>query len=200
MTITNISKLKNNALIAAANPVPFNLVVDSQQPATVLLTLTYTDGPTIATGLEMLKHKTDGTFQYFTCDLQTILQSTFDNIDDDTQGAFSWKNMHDMVHDITLHATVTNTASEVAVLTLDFTIANISRQFEDDITICDSPEHIYDTCEMETIYVGKDNLGYIYVFSNTADRLGLTEDSALYFCDYDDVYFCDYNDNLFYEK
>lgn len=200
MTITNLSKIKNNSLIAVANPVPFNLVVDSQQSATVILTLTYGGGQTIASGLEMLKYKTTGTFQYFTCDLRTLLQSTFDNIDDDTQGAFSWKNMSDMLNDVTLTATVTNTASETAVLTLDFTIANISRQFEDDIMICDTPEHIYDTCEMETIYAGKDNLGYIYVFSNTTDRLGLTEDDTLYFCDYDDVYFCDYNDSLFYEK
>lgn len=200
MTITNLSKIKNNVLIAVANPVPFAIVVDSQQATTVMLSVSYENGPQIASGLEMLNYRTAGTFRYFLCDLRTLLQSTFDNISDDTQGAFSWKTMNDMLNDITITATATNTASETETLTLNFTIANISRQFEDDIMICDSPDHIYDTCEMETIYVGKDNIGYIYVFSNTTDRLGLTEDDALYFCDYDDVYFCDYNDSLFYEK
>ena len=200
MTITNLSKIKNNALIAVANPVPFSIVVDSQQTTTVMLSVSLGNGTQIASGLEMLNYKTEGTFRYFLCDLRTLLQSTFDNISDDTQGAFSWKTMNEILNDLTLTVTATNTASETATLTLNFTIANISRQFEDDITICDSPDNIYDVCEMETIYVGKDNIGYIYVFSNTSDRLGLTEDGKMYFCDYDDVYFCDYNDSLFYEK
>ena len=53
---------------------------------------------------------------------------------------------------------------------------------------------------METIYTGKNNIGYIYVFTNTTDRIGLTEDSKQYFVDYDDTYFVDYNDTLFFEK
>lgn len=200
MTITNLSEITDEALIAAANPVPFTIVVDSQQSTTVTISIAYEGGDTIASGMEMLNYKTEGTFRYFTCDLRTLLQSTFDTFDDELQGAFSWKNMSNMLNDITLTAVATNTASETATLEIDFTIANVAKQFAESIVLCENPADIYNTCEMETIYTGKDNIGYIYVLTNTTDRIGLTEDSALFFCDYDDIYFCDYNDNLFFEK
>ena len=154
----------------------------------------------IASGVELLKYKTEGTFQYFTCDLKSILQSTFTEFDDDLQGAFSWKTMGDMLHDIYMVLDVTNTGGESGAIALDFTIANVARQFSEDLVICDSPSNVYNTCEMETIYTGKNNIGYIYVFTNTTDRIGLTEDSNQYFVDYDDAYFTDYNDSLFFKK
>ena len=201
MIITNISSIKNGALIAASNQVPFTVVVDSQQSASAMLTVYYGDRTTvIASGVELLKYKTEGTFQYFTCDLKSILQSTFTEFDDDLQGAFSWKTMGNMLHDIYMVLDVTNTGGESGAIALDFTIANVARQFSEDLVICDSPDNVYNTCEMETIYRGKNNIGYIYVFTNTTDRIGLTEDSKQYFVDYDDAYFVDYNDTLFFEK
>ena len=201
MNITNISSIKNGALIAASNQVPFTVVVDSQQATSAILTVYYGDRTTvIASGIELLKYKTEGTFQYFTCDLKSILQSTFTEFDDDLQGAFSWKTMGNMLHDIYMVLDVTNTGGESGAIALDFTIANVARQFSEDLVICDSPDNVYNTCEMETIYTGKNNIGYIYVFTNTTDRIGLTEDSKQYFVDYDDAYFVDYNDTLFFEK
>ena len=201
MIITNISSIKNGALIAASNQVPFTVVVDSQQATSAILTVYYGDRTTvIASGVELLKYKTEGTFQYFTCDLKSILQSTFTEFDDDLQGAFSWKTMGNMLHDIYMVLDVTNTGGESGAIALDFTIANVARQFSEDLVICDSPDNVYNTCEMETIYTGKNNIGYIYVFTNTTDRIGLTEDSKQYFVDYDDAYFVDYNDTLFFEK
>ena len=200
MIITNISSIKNDTLIAVCNPVPFTVVVDSQQSASAMLTV-YRDRTTvIASGVELLKFKTEGTFQYFTCDLKTILQSTFTEFDDDPQGAFSWKTMSNMLNDIYMVLGVTNTGGESGTISLDFTIANVARQFSEDLVICDSPGNVYNTCEMETIYTGKNNIGYIYVFTNTTDRIGLTEDSKQYFVDYDDAYFVDNNDTLFFEK
>ena len=201
MNITNISSIKNGALIAASNQVPFTVVVDSQQATSAILTVYYGDRTTvIASGIELLKYKTEGTFQYFTCDLKSILQSTFTEFDDDLQGAFSWKTMGNMLHDIYMVLDVTNTGGESGAIALDFTIANVARQFSEDLVICDSPDNVYNTCEMETVYTGKNNIGYIYVFTNTTDRIGLTEDSKQYFVDYDDAYFVDYNDTLFFEK
>ena len=201
MIITNISSIKNGALIAASNQVPFTVVVDSQQATSAILTVYYGDRTTvIASGIELLKYKTEGTFQYFTCDLKSILQSTFTEFDDDLQGAFSWKTMGNMLNDIYMVLDVTNTGGESGAIALDFTIANVARQFSEDLVICDSPDNVYNTCEMETIYTGKNNIGYIYVFTNTTDRIGLTEDSKQYFVDYDDAYFVDYNDTLFFEK
>ena len=201
MIITNISSIKNDTLIAVCNPVPFTVVVDSQQSASAMLTVYYGDRITvIASGVELLKYKTEGTFQYFTCDLKSLLQSTFTEFDDDLQGAFSWKTMGSMLHDIYMVLDVTNTGGESGAIALDFTIANVARQFSEDLVICDSPDNVYNTCEMETIYTGKNNIGYIYVFTNTTDRIGLTEDSKQYFVDYDDSYFVDYNDTLFFEK
>lgn len=201
MTITNLSSIKNDSLIAVCNPVPFTVVVDSQQSATAILTIYYGDRTTvIASGVELLKYKVEGTFQYFTCDLKSILQSTFTEFDDVLQGAFSWRTMGTMLNDIYMVLNVTDTGGASEAFALDFTIANVARQFSEDIVICDSPQHIYDACEMETIYTGKNNIGYIYVFTNLTDRIGLTEDSNQYFVDYDDVYFADYNDTLFFEK
>ena len=201
MIITNISSIKDNTLIAVCNPVPFTVVVDSQQSASAILTVYYGDRATvIASGVEPLKYKVEGTLQYFTCDLKSIFQSTFTEFDDDLQGAFSWKTMGNMLNDIYMALDVVNTGGECEAITLDFTIANVARQFSEDIVICDSPNNVYNTCEMETIYTGKNNIGYIYVFTNTTDRIGLTEDSKQYFVDYDDVYFTDYNDSLFFEK
>ena len=166
-----------------------------------MLTVYYGDRTTvIASGVELLKYKTEGTFQYFTCDLKSLLQSTFTEFDDDLQGAFSWKTMGNMLNDIYMVLDVTNTGGESEAIALDFTIANVARQFSEDLVICDSPSNVYNTCEMETIYTGKNNIGYIYVFTNTTDRIGLTEDSKQYFVDYDDAYFVDYNDTLFFEK
>ena len=201
MIITNISSIKDDTLIAVCNPVPFTVVVDSQQSASAILTVYYGDRTTvIASGVEPLKYKVEGTLQYFTCDLKSIFQSTFTEFDDDLQGAFSWKTMGNMLNDIYMALDVVNTGGEFQSITLDFTIANVARQFSEDIVICDSPNNVYNTCEMETIYTGKNNIGYIYVFTNTTDRIGLTEDSKQYFVDYDDVYFTDYNDSLFFEK
>ena len=201
MIITNISSIKDDTLIAVCNPVPFTVVVDSQQSASAILTVFYGDRATvIASGVEPLKYKVEGTLQYFTCDLKSIFQSTFTEFDDDLQGAFSWKTMGNMLNDIYMALDVVNTGGECEAITLDFTIANVARQFSEDIVICDSPNNVYNTCEMETIYTGKNNIGYIYVFTNTTDRIGLTEDSKQYFVDYDDVYFTDYNDTLFFEK
>lgn len=201
MIITNISSIKDDTLIAVCNPVPFTVVVDSQQSASAILTVYYGDRATvIASGVEPLKYKVEGTLQYFTCDLKSIFQSTFTEFDDDLQGAFSWKTMGNMLNDIYMALDVVNTGGECEAITLDFTIANVARQFSEDIVICDSPNNVYNTCEMETIYTGKNNIGYIYVFTNTNDRIGLTEDSKQYFVDYDDVYFTDYNDTLFFEK
>lgn len=201
MTITNLSSIKNDSLIAVCNPVPFTVVVDSQQSATAILTIYYGDRTTvIASGVELLKYKVEGTFQYFTCDLKSILQSTFTEFDDVLQGAFSWRTMGAMLNDIYMVLNVADTGGTSEAFALDFTIANVARQFSEDIVICDSPAHIYDTCEMETIFTGKNNIGYIYVFTNSTDRIGLTEDSNQYFVDYDDVYFADYNDTLFFEK
>lgn len=201
MIITNISSIKDDTLIAVCNPVPFTVVVDSQQSASAILTVYYGDRATvIASGVEPLKYKVEGTLQYFTCDLKSIFQSTFTEFDDDLQGAFSWKTMGNMLNDIYMALDVVNTGGECEAITLDFTIANVARQFSEDIVICDSPNNVYNTCEMETIYTGKNNIGYIYVFTNTTDRIGLTEDSKQYFVDYDDVYFTDYNDTLFFEK
>ena len=201
MIITNISSIKDDTLIAVCNPVPFTVVVDSQQSASAILTVYYGDRATvIASGVEPLKYKVEGTLQYFTCDLKSIFQSTFTEFDDDLQGAFSWKTMGNMLNDIYMALDVVNTGGECEAITLDFTIANVARQFSEDIVICDSPNNVYNTCEMETIYTGKNNIAYIYVFTNTTDRIGLTEDSKQYFVDYDDVYFTDYNDTLFFEK
>lgn len=201
MIITNISSIKDDTLIAVCNPVPFTVVVDSQQSASAILTVYYGDRATvIASGVEPLKYKVEGTLQYFTCDLKSIFQSTFTEFDDDLQGAFSWKTMGNMLNDIYMALDVVNTGGECEAITLDFTIANVARQFSEDIVICDSPNNVYNTCEMETIYTGKNNIGYIYVLTNTTDRIGLTEDSKQYFVDYDDVYFTDYNDTLFFEK
>ena len=201
MIITNISSIKDDTLIAVCNPVPFTVVVDSQQSASAILTIYYGDRATvIASGVEPLKYKVEGTLQYFTCDLKSIFQSTFTEFDDDLQGAFSWKTMGNMLNDIYMALDVVNTGGEFQSITLDFTIANVARQFSEDIVICDSPNNVYNTCEMETIYTGKNNIGYIYVTTNTTDRIGLTEDSKQYFVDYDDVYFTDYNDSLFFEK
>ena len=201
MIITNISSIKDGTLIAVCNPVPFTVVVDSQQSASAILTVYYGDRTTvIASGVEPLKYKTEGTLQYFTCDLKSILQSTFTEFDDDLQGAFSWKTMGNMINDIYMALDVVNTGGECDAITLDFTIANVARQFSEDIVICDSPDNVYNTCEMETIYTGKNNIGYIHVFTNAADRIGLTEDFMQYFVDYDDTYFTDYNDTLFFEK
>ena len=201
MIITNISSIKDDTLIAVCNPVPFTVVVDSQQSASAILTIYYGDRATvIASGVEPLKYKVEGTLQYFTCDLKSIFQSTFTEFDDDLQGAFSWKTMGNMLNDIYMALDVVNTGGEFQSITLDFTIANVARQFSEDIVICDSPNNVYNTCEMETIYTGKNNIGYIYATTNTTDRIGLTEDSKQYFVDYDDVYFTDYNDSLFFEK
>lgn len=201
MTVTNLSSIKNESLIAVCNPVPFTVVVDSQQSAKAILDIYDGNRTTVlASGIELLKYKSEGTFQYFTCDISHILQSTFLSIDDNLQGAFSWKTMDNMINDIYMTLTVTNTGGESEALALDFSIANVARQFSQDIAICDSPNNVYDVCEMETIYAGKGNIGYIYVFTNATDKIGLTEDSNLYFVDYDDVYFADNDGSLFFEK
>ena len=92
MIITNISSIKNDTLIAVCNPVPFTVVVDSQQSASAMLTVYYGDRTTvIVSGVELLKYKVGGTFQYFTCDLKSILQSTFTEFDDDRREHFPGK-------------------------------------------------------------------------------------------------------------
>lgn len=202
MVLTNLSVIKEDSLIAVANPVPFSIVVDSQQPATVVLNIYKGNSNTnlLVGGIEMLKYRSSAPFQYFTCDLRDILSLAFENLDDVLQGAFSWQDMNDFIQDIYMEINITNTANETLSTHIGFTIANVSRQYGESILICDSPDNIYDTCKLEKIYVGVNNIGYIYVYTNSTDQISMTEDNNNYFVDSDDIYFTDYNDSLFFEK
>lgn len=200
MTVTNLTNIKTGALIAAANPIPFTLSVDSQQQCSVTLTVK-NGNTTIASDLEMLNFRTIAPIYYFTIDLKDIISTLFiKSLNDETQTAWEWRNMLDNIYDVTIVATVSNGVDANIVETITFAAINLSKQISNDILICSSPDEIYDIDQYEKLFAGYDNLGYAYILSAADDNVSTFEENVFYFVDSDDIFFIDGNDKMTFEK
>lgn len=201
MTITNISNIKNDALIAVANQLPLTLVIDSQTTPTVVVSIS-SNGNTIAQNLEMINYKTQAPFYYFTMDIKDIVSTLFvETLEDSLQSAWTWQNMINSLFDIRIVINASNTANETASQTIDFTAINIAKQFGSSSTICESPNAIDELEQDDVIYVGYDNLGYAYVLSKNTDEVSTSIERLAYFIDSDDFLFTvEDNDKMTYEE
>ena len=188
ITITNISNIKNDSLIAAQNQLPLTLVVDSQSLPVVTISVS-SGGNYIAQNLEMINYQTRSPFFYFTIDIKDIVCTLFDNLDDSLQSAWNWQTMVDSMYDIDIVVTATNIGGESANLSIGFTVVNIAKQFGNSSTICESPDELYDLDQDEYIYAGADNLGYAYVISKAEDDVSTSIERRNYFIDSDDFLF-----------
>lgn len=188
ITITNISNIKNDSLIAVQNQLPLTIIVDSQTTPTVVVSVS-NNGNIIAQNLEMINYQTRTPFYYFTMDLKDIVCSLFNNLDDTLQSAWTWQTMTDSLYDITITISVTNTGGESNSQIIEFTAFNMAKQFGNNSEICDLPDNVYNLDQDETIYVGIDNIGYAYVLSKAQDEVSTSIYRRAYFIDSDDDLF-----------
>lgn len=201
ITISNISNIKNDALVAVSNQLPLTLVVDSQTVPTVVVSVS-SNGNIIAQNLEMINYQTRTPFYYFTMDLKDIVSTLFvETLDDSLQSAWSWQNMIDCLFDVTLTISASNTGGDTATQTIEFTAINIAKQFGSSSTICESPDEILDLDQSDLIYAGVDNIGYAYVISRNQDDVSTSIYRRAYFVDSDDFLFTvEDNDKMTYEE
>lgn len=197
--ITNTSKIKDNALVKTANQTPFTLTVDTQHKPTVTLSISV-GGATVASDLEMMCYKESAPYYYFLIDLKDFLSSLFvDDIDDETQSEWNWKDMDELLEDVTLDVTSSNGVDEDETLSVTFTALDSAAQFGDDIMVVGDPDDIYDLDQSETLYVGLDNIGYAYVLTKASDNVSTSQEDNVYFIDSDDYFLTGSNDELTFE-
>lgn len=198
MTVTNDSNITNNALLTAANQLPFSLIVDNTAPVRAKISL-YANGGYLVQNAEMLCYKTIAPFYYFTIDIRDIVNSLFDNIDDEIQAEWTWKEMTNWIYDVTLSYTVFDGINPDATGSIAFTVLNSATQINNDNRICADNTNYYDLDQYEKIYAGEQNIGYAYVITSNGDSVSTSIQDKNFFVDGDDNYFVNAFDEYEYE-
>lgn len=198
MTITNISNITEGALLTGANQMPFSIVVDNQQAPRAYISL-QCDGNYLVENAELLCYDVRAPFFYFTIDIKDIVSSLFEDLDDTSQGEWSWQSMEDWIYDVTLTLTVTDGVNPDETRTIVFTVLNSATQINNDSRICVTDTEYYDIDQNETLFVGEHNIGYAYVITALGDEVTTSRAEREYFVDSDDIYFTNYEDDYLYE-
>lgn len=198
MTVTNDSNITAGALLTASNQLPFSVIVDNTTKPTVTIGV-YTSGGPIVQNAEMLCYKESSPFYYFTIDLKDIINSIFDNIDDELQAEWTWKEMRNWIEDVTLTYLVEDGVNSPIFKTISFTVVNSATQINNDNRLCTSSAHYYDIDQTEKLFVGEHNVGYAYVIVGNGDTVSTSVLEQSFFVDSDDVYFTDSTDDYLIE-
>jgi len=198
MTVTNNSNITQGALLTAANQLPFSLIVDNTAPVRAYISL-YANGGYLVQNAEMLCYKAAPPIFYFTIDIKDIVNSLFDDLDDELQGEWSWKDMQNWIYDVTLTYTVKDGINPDATGTIVFTVLNGATQINNDSRLCLTSADYLDANTYEKIYVGEHNLGYAYVITPASMTVSTSEQPNEYFVDSDDIYFVSTDDEFLYE-
>lgn len=198
MTITNNSNITDGALLTASNQLPFSIIVDSALPVIAYISL-YANGAYLVQNAEMLCYRSQSPFYHFTIDLKDVINTLFENIDDELQAEWTWKNMQDWIYDVELTYTVSDGVNADETGKIDFTVLNSSTQMNNDSRICAVDTNYYDIDQYEKIYVGEHNIGYAYVITALGDEVTTSQQEKMFFVDSDDIYFVSEFDDYEYE-
>lgn len=166
MELYDISQIKSNHLVSAAQPIHLHIQVHSAYPAKVLCEIKHVipnSNPVTLANVELLCYNTSGQDQYFTADISKIVYSLFGNLDDDTdQSVDTWIECPDNLNDIRLVYTAVNGVDTSQTLTSNFTAFLFASQYGENEVKTQNVLGSFEFDGNRTYYAGAGNICYIY--------------------------------------
>lgn len=206
MELYNISDIKNNRLVSAAQPIHVHMQVHSPYQPKLMCQIKHripdSNAVTLA-NIELLNYKTSGSDYYFTADVSKIVYSLFRNIDDNTdQSVGSWIDCEDNLNDIQLSFTAINGVDTSVTMDVNFTAYLFASQYGENEVKTTGVLSSFAFDGDKTYYAGSGNICYIYQLMPNLGDVDIYPQQAVSILtdsDEDESILSDYDDTNFSE-